>query len=83
MKATWTLQDAKAKFSQVVKDALKRGPQHVTRRGKEAVVVLSAGEYEQLRSQKPSFKAFLLGCPKIDDTIDFERQKDLPRSVSL
>ncbi|MEA1970438.1 MAG: type II toxin-antitoxin system prevent-host-death family antitoxin, partial [Thermodesulfobacteriota bacterium] len=33
MKATWKLQDAKAKFSKVVDDALKTGPQHITRRG--------------------------------------------------
>jgi len=33
MKAIWKLQDAKAQFSKVVEDALKIGPQYVTRRG--------------------------------------------------
>jgi len=48
MKAIWKLQDAKAQFSRVVEDALKIGPQYVTRRGAKAVVVLSAKDYEDL-----------------------------------
>ncbi len=83
MKTTWKLQDAKAKFSQIVEDALKIGPQFVTRRGKKAVVVLSTEEFEKLVSKKPSFKEFLLNCPKIDDDFEFERQKDHPRSIEL
>ena len=83
MKATWKLQDAKAKFSKVVDDALKTGPQHITRRGAEAVVVVSINDYEKLLSTKPSFKDFLVGCPKMDNDFEFERQKDLPRSFDL
>ena len=83
MKTTWKLQDAKAKFSKVVDDALKTGPQHITRRGTEAVVVVSANNYEKLLSTKPSFKAFLLGCPKMDNDFELERQKDFPRSFDL
>ena len=83
MKTTWKLQDAKAKFSQIVEDALKIGPQFVTRRGRDAVVVVSVEEYERLVSQKPSFKEFLLHCPKLDDGFEFERQKDYPRSIEF
>lgn len=83
MKTTWKLQDAKARFSQLVEDALKIGPQFVSRRGKKAVVVLSAEEFETLVSKKPSFKEFLLNCPKIDCDFEFERQKDYPRSLEL
>lgn len=83
MRSTWKLQDAKARFSQIVEDALKIGPQFVTRRGKKAVVVLSTEEFEKLVSNKPSFKEFLLNCPKIDDDFEFERQKDYPRSIEL
>ena len=83
MKAIWKLQDAKAKFSKVVDDALKTGPQHITRRGAEAVVVVSINDYEKLLSTKPSFKDFLVGCPKMDNDFEFERQKDLPRSFDL
>ena len=83
MKSTWKLQDAKARFSQVVDDALKVGPQFVTRRRKKAVVVMSTDEFEKLISQKPSFREFLLNCPKIDDDFDIERQKDYSRSVEF
>jgi prevent-host-death family protein len=83
MKTSWKLQDAKARFSQVVENALKIGPQYVTRRGKKAVVVVSSDEFEKLVSQKPSFKEFLLHCPKIDDNFEFERQKDSSRSVEF
>lgn len=83
MKTTWKLQDAKARFSKIVEDALKIGPQFVTRRGQKAVVVMSTEEYENLISNKPSFKEFLLSCPKMDNDFEFERQKDYPRSLEF
>lgn len=83
MKNVWKLQDAKSQFSKVVKDALRNGPQYVTRRGSEAVVVLSVKEYEELTSHKPSFKEFLLSCPKMGNDFKIERQKDYPRSIEL
>ncbi|MFD2816953.1 type II toxin-antitoxin system Phd/YefM family antitoxin [Paracoccus aerius] len=45
----WTLQDAKNRFSAVVDAALAGQPQQVTRRGKPAVVVLSAADYDRMR----------------------------------
>ena len=83
MSTTWKLQDAKAKFSKIVEDALKIGPQYVTRRGRNAVVVVSVDEYEDLISSKPSFKEFLLNCPKMGTDFEFERQKDFPRDIEL
>ncbi len=83
MKSVWKLQDAKSQFSKMVEDAIKDGPQYVTRRGREAVVVVSAKDYEKLLSHRPGFKDFLLSCPKIGDDFEFERQKDLPRSIEL
>ena len=83
MRTTWKLQDAKAKFSKIVEDALKIGPQFVTRRGQNAVVVVSVEEYEKLISNKPSFKEFLLNCPKVGNDFELERQKDFPRSIEF
>ncbi len=83
MKPSWTLQDAKNKFSQVVNNALLDGPQYVTRRGVDAVVVLSAQEYEHLTSHKLSFTDFLLQCPKLDGDDPFVRQKEYPRELDL
>ena len=66
----WCLQDAKAQFSALVDNALRGVPQHVTRRGKQAVVVLSEQDFEALkrgaanRAAPPvSFIAHLLAMP--------------------
>src|SRR4030081_527856 len=40
----WRLQDAKARFSEVVREAQQRGPQRVTLHGKDAVVIVGAEE---------------------------------------
>jgi antitoxin Phd len=68
----WRLQDAKAQFSALVDNALRGVPQHVTRRGKRAVVVLSESDFEALqrsaasRADAPiSFINHLLAIPKL------------------
>jgi antitoxin Phd len=50
---TWSLAEAKAKFSEVVERARTEGPQHVTRNGKEAVVVVSTTDWAR-RGQTPT-----------------------------
>lgn len=45
----WLLQDAKARFSELVRLAGSEGPQHVTVHGREAVVVVSAEEFRRLK----------------------------------
>ena len=44
----WKLEDAKARFSELVRRAQSEGPQRVTVRGRDAVVVISADELERL-----------------------------------
>ena len=48
----WLLQDAKSRFSELVRRAHSEGPQHVTVHGKEEVVVITAHEYRALRGDK-------------------------------
>lgn len=82
---TWQLQDAKNSFSQVVENALLGEPQHVTRRGEEVVVVVSAADYRRLmrteRKGAPSFVQHLLALPRDDG--DFVRPDVTPRSVDF
>lgn len=63
----WTVQDAKNKFSAVVDAALAGTPQEVTRRGKPAVVILSADEYHRLLEgavrARASFADHLMAFP--------------------
>ena len=64
----WQLQEAKTRFSQVVEAALRGEPQHITRRGKQAVVVLSEQAFESLQRSEhaaaPGFIAHLLAMPR-------------------
>jgi prevent-host-death family protein len=45
----WRLQDAKARFSEVVREAQQRGPLRVTLHGKDAVVIVDADEFDRLQ----------------------------------
>jgi antitoxin Phd len=67
-KTPWRLQDAKAQFSAVVDAALQGEPQLVTRRGKNAVVVVAVSEYTRLRDGErtlaPGFIEHLLAMPR-------------------
>ena len=84
---SWSVQDAKNKFSAVV-EAAQREPQTVTKHGRPAAVVMSAQEYEKLtaRHKAPakSFIEHLLSIPQSDDEEDlFERIPVKPRDVEL
>jgi prevent-host-death family protein len=79
----WQLQDAKNRFSEVVKRAHENGPQIVTRRGTETVVVISIEEYRRLTRPKTSLVSFFRESPLFDSEIDLSRSKDLPREVKL
>lgn len=70
---TWSLQDAKNRFSEVV-EAARHRPQSVTKHGRPAVVVVAAGEYERLRQlerlKAPSFSELLLAMPSDGQAFD-------------
>jgi len=60
MKA-WPVQDAKARFSELLETCLREGPQLVTRRGEKAAVLVPAEEWENLnRARQPTLKELLL-----------------------
>jgi len=82
----WKLQDAKARFSEVFRLAQSQGPQRVTRHGKEAVVVLSAAEFERLAGQSKKSKnlvRFFAESPLAGSGIDLDRKPDYGRPVEL
>ena len=67
----WQLQDAKARFSELVKYAREQGPQHVRVRGEPAVVVVSEEYFTRLTSSRPSIVDHILdGAPWPDDLVD-------------
>jgi prevent-host-death family protein len=80
--ATWRMQDAKARFSEVIERAQHDGPQEITRHGKPRAVVVSVTEYERLRKSRPSFKEWLASGPGLEG-VDLTRAKDSGREVDL
>lgn len=80
---TWQLAEAKNKFSEVFTRALSEGPQFVTRRNEE-VVILARDEYERLTGErnKPGFIEFLLSAPSFEG-VDLERDQSLMRDVKF
>ncbi len=79
---SWQVQEAKQRFSELVRRALEDGPQTVTRHGEEVVVVVPVEEYRRLVGEKPDFKEFLMNAPDLS-VLDLERQKGMPRDIEL
>ena len=58
---TWPVQDAKARFSELLDTCLREGPQIVTRRGAETAVLVPLSDWRRLQaSAQPSLKELLL-----------------------
>ena len=83
--STWQLQDAKAQFSAVVRQAETSGPQLISVRGKPAVVVLSNADYRRLqaRSNKPGFTQLMRSSPLVGLDLAVDRSQDLTRQITL
>ena len=80
---TWQLQEAKSKFSEVVKRALSDGPQGITVRGEPVAVVISRAEYARLTTPKPGFVEFMRSSPMTGLELDMERPQGLTREIAL
>jgi antitoxin Phd len=83
MKATWALQDAKSRFSEVVEDALHKGPQWVTRRGMDAVVIVAARDYRKVTAAKGSLVRFFRESPLVGVKLDLTLSKETARQVEI
>ena len=79
----WQLQEAKAKFSELVRKAVHEGPQEVTVRGQEQVVVLSKKSYENLKGLKLPFWDFMSQSPLLGVELDLDRDSSPSRDVIL
>ena len=84
--ASWALQDAKGRFSEVVDRARRDGPQIVTRRGAEAVVIVAAEQFRQLTRQggTEDLVGFFAHSPLAELKPEWlARNRDKGREVSL
>lgn len=83
IEARWKLEDAKARFSEVVRQAQADGPQRVSVRGRDAVVIVSVEEFDRLARQEPRqpFVAFMESLHV--DGLDLTRDTDHGRDIEL
>jgi prevent-host-death family protein len=80
----WKLEDAKARFSEVVRLARSEGPQRVSVRGKDAVVVISVEELERLTPPAADRLPLIAFMESLDlDGLDLAREPDHGRDVEL
>jgi antitoxin Phd len=83
---TWKLEDAKNRFSELVRQAVAHEPQLVTKNGRDAVVVISAEDYERLVAPQDLVR-FLRESPLAEalaeGDLDLSREEDYGRDVLL
>lgn len=81
--ASWQLQEAKARFSELVRRAVSEGPQEITVHGEQTAILLSAADYERLSATKPTLLE-LLRSAQLDEPLMVERNRDTTmRTVEL
>ncbi len=80
---TWQVQEAKARFSELLRSASKDGPQAISIRGRTTAVVLSEDDYKRLKGQKPSLVKFLSESPLAGVELQIKRDDSLPREIEL
>jgi len=86
----WQIQDAKQRFSEMIRAVTSEGPQVITRHGEDVAVVVDITEYRRLTRHAVDLAGILLGGPKLDDgaadvfaEIEAERKADRGRVVDL
>ena len=81
----WPVQDAKARFSELLETSLREGPQVVSRRGAEVAVLIPMEDWRRLRdSARPTLKQLLLQDePRVDLPVPprGRRRRRAPTSV--
>jgi prevent-host-death family protein len=80
---TWTVAEAKAKFSEMIERARSEGPQIITRNGRTAVVVVAATEWERKTKRTGNLAEFFAASPLRGSGVKIRRLKDRPRKVDL
>jgi len=79
----WQLQEAKAKFSEVVKLANREGPQEITMRGQPTAILISKEDFQRIKGKKPSLVTLMRSSPLKGIDLDLERDKSPVRNIKL
>lgn len=79
----WTVAEAKAKFSEVIDRAMSEGPQTITRKGRRAVLVVGAEEWERKTRRVGNLAEFFAGSPLSGSGLKVRRSKERARKPAL
>jgi prevent-host-death family protein len=79
---SWTVAEAKAKFSEVIDRARSDGPQTVTRHGRNAVVIVDAEEWQRKTRRVGTLADFFANSPLREGGLKLPR-RTRPRRVTL
>jgi prevent-host-death family protein len=86
----WQLQEAKQRFSEVIRAVERHGPQIITRHGEDIAVILEIGEWHRLTSPPVDLTELLLTPSALDDggvailaEVEAARKQDLGRDIDL
>lgn len=80
---TWQLQEAKGKFSEVVKRAQSQGPQNITVHGEPVAVLISRRDYLKLIHPQPSLVELLRASPLVGSNLKIVREQTPTRKIKL
>ncbi|HCL00101.1 MAG TPA: type II toxin-antitoxin system prevent-host-death family antitoxin [Candidatus Marinimicrobia bacterium] len=83
MKNVWQLQEAKAKFSKVINEAIQHGPQIITKHGIETALLISINDYKQISKKESKISRFFKSSPLYNVELDIQRSKNYPRDIEL
>jgi prevent-host-death family protein len=79
---SWQVQEAKQRFSELIRAAQADGPQIVTRHGEQIAVVIDIADYHHMRGEATEFKDYLRAGHAFED-LDLSRSTERPRSIDL
>jgi prevent-host-death family protein len=83
MSKSWQLQEAKNRLSEVVGRALSEGPQIISRRGQDVVVVVALEDYARAAGPEGSLVEFFRSSPLRGVALDTSRPRDYGRDVGV
>lgn len=88
-RGNWQVQEAKQRFSEVLRAVEAEGPQTITRHGEQIAVIVDVQEFRRLTCANDDFVKHITAFPKasaepdVFDEIEAERAHDLPRSTEF
>ncbi len=80
---SWTVAEAKAKFSEIIERATSEGPQTITRRGRTAAVIVAAEEWQRKTNRVGNLAEFFAESPLRESGLKIRRLKQRPRKINL